>query len=209
MPIQSGLTFGGIAALFGTMLVLASIPSVSVWMVVARSAASGFTHGLATAAGIVVGDILFILVAVLGLSLMAEAMGPWFGALKYAGAAYLIFLGVMVWRAKPQSSALSAGAQSSLGSSFLAGLLITLGDQKAILFYLGLFPAFMNLPALSYLDIVMVIALAIVAVGAPKVVYAYLARRVSAVMTPQVYRLVNPAAGAVMIGVGVLIAATA
>lgn len=207
--MQSGLTFGGVAALFGTMIVLASIPSVSVWMVAARSAASGFPHGLATAAGVVVGDIVFILVAVLGLSVLAEAMGPWFGALKYAGAAYLIFLGVTVWRAQPHSPALSAGAQSSLWSSFLAGLLITLGDQKAILFYLGLFPAFMNLPALSYLDIGALIVVAIVGVGAPKVVYAYLARRASAALTPHIYRRLNLAAGGVMIGVGVLIVATA
>lgn len=207
--MQSGLTFGGIAALLGTMLVLASIPSVSVWMVVARSAASGFAHGLTIAAGVVVCDIVFILVAVLGLSVLAEAMGPWFEALKYAGAAYLIFLGVMVLRAKPPSSAPLPASMQSLWSSFLTGLVITLGDQKAILFYLGLFPAFVNLPALSYLDIGVLIVVAIVGVGAPKVVYAYLAQRARAVLTPRISRLLNLVAGGVMIGVGVLIVATA
>ena len=54
---------------------LAIIPSVSVLAVTARSAAFGFTHGVLTALGIVVADILFILVAVYGLALVAELMG--------------------------------------------------------------------------------------------------------------------------------------
>jgi threonine/homoserine/homoserine lactone efflux protein len=81
------------------MIVLAIVPSVSVLAVTARAAAFGFSHGLFTALGIVVADILFILVAVYGLALIAEMMGDQFRLIQYLGAAYLIWLGISLWRA--------------------------------------------------------------------------------------------------------------
>ena len=74
MFMQSSMTLNNIVALFGAMVVLAFIPSVSVLAVSARSAASGFIHGVFTTLGIVIGDILFILLAILGLAVLAEAM---------------------------------------------------------------------------------------------------------------------------------------
>ena len=62
----SSMTFSSIAALFGSMIVLAIIPSPSVFAVVARSIASGFTHGFVTVIGIVVGDFIFITLAITG-----------------------------------------------------------------------------------------------------------------------------------------------
>jgi threonine/homoserine/homoserine lactone efflux protein len=64
--MESSLTVSSIAALFAAMIVLASIPSVSVMAVSARSATSGFIHGAFTALGIVVGDIIFIILAIYG-----------------------------------------------------------------------------------------------------------------------------------------------
>jgi threonine/homoserine/homoserine lactone efflux protein len=92
--MQSNMTLSIIAALFGIMVVGALIPSVSVITVSARSAASGFIHGVFTTMGIVVGDILFILLAILGLSVLAETLGSLFVLVKYLGSAYLIWLGI-------------------------------------------------------------------------------------------------------------------
>jgi threonine/homoserine/homoserine lactone efflux protein len=98
------MTFGGGGALFGTMVVLAAIPSVSVLAVSARSAASGFVHGALTTLGVVLGDVVFILLAVYGLAAIAELMGDRFVLVRYLGAAYLVWLGVVLWRAPPTSS---------------------------------------------------------------------------------------------------------
>ena len=68
--METSLTHGSITALFGTMIVLAFIPSASVLVVSAKSAACGFTHGVFTTIGIVVGDIIFIILAIYGLSLL-------------------------------------------------------------------------------------------------------------------------------------------
>ncbi len=95
--------------------------------------------------GIVVADILFILIAVYGLALIAGMMGEQFRLIQYIGAAYLIWLGISLWRADAKARAAETCDSRPGLSSFLTGLLITLGDQKAILFYLGFFPAFIDL----------------------------------------------------------------
>jgi threonine/homoserine/homoserine lactone efflux protein len=91
--MESSLTLGSITALFGSMIVLAFIPSVSALVVSARSAASGFTHGVFTTIGIVAGDIIFIILAIYGLSVLAEFMGSRFSLIKYTGSAYLNMAG--------------------------------------------------------------------------------------------------------------------
>ena len=63
MPLS--MTLSSMIALFGAMLVLAAMPSSSVLLVISRSAASGFVHGSLAALGIVAGDIIFILIAIL------------------------------------------------------------------------------------------------------------------------------------------------
>ena len=154
-----------VAALFGVMVVLALVPSVSVFTVSTRSAAYGFIHGVFVTMGIAVVDIFFILIAIFGLSVLAEAMGSLFIFVKYLGGAYLVWLGVALWRSR--LSELQAGdiRESSLLSSFLAGFFITLGDQKAILFYFGIFPAFFNLATLSYLDMGIIIIIMLFEIG--------------------------------------------
>ena len=169
--------------MLGALIVLAIVPSVSMLAVSARAAAFGFTHGMFTALGIVVADILFIVIAVYGLALVAELMGDQFRLIQYLGAAYLIWLGISLWRTDAKARAADSVSQSSWLSSFLAGFLITLGDQKAILFYLGFFPAFIDLSTMTPLDTLIIILIAIVGVGGAKLVYAYLADRAAVVFS--------------------------
>ncbi len=182
---------------------LAIIPSVSVLAVTARSAAFGFTHGVLTALGIVAADILFILIAIYGLALVAELMGAQFKLVQYLGGAYLIWLGISLWRADARARQSDEVKQSSRGSSFLTGFLITLGDQKAILFYLGFFPAFVDLSRMTTVDTLIIIVIAIIGVGGAKLVYAYLADRASTVFkNTRAVRAINIFAACVMIAVG-------
>jgi threonine/homoserine/homoserine lactone efflux protein len=188
------------------MIVLAIVPSVSVLAVTARAAAFGFSHGLFTALGIVVADILFILVAVYGLALIAEMMGDQFRLIQYLGAAYLIWLGISLWRADVKTPATDPLRQSSWLSSFLTGLLITLGDQKAILFYLGFLPAFVDLATMTPLDTLIIIISAILGVGGAKVVYAFLADRASVLLKDSgALHGINVLAACVMIAVGIVL----
>jgi len=186
------------------MMVLAMVPSVSVLAVTARAAAFGFTHGLFTTLGIVVADILFILVAVYGLALIAEMMGDQFRLIQYLGAIYLIWLGISLWRADAKARSSDSVRQSSWSSSFLTGLLITLGDQKAILFYLGFFPAFVDLQAMTAVDTLIIVLIAILAVGSAKLVYAFLADRASLMFNnSRALHGINILAACIMIAVGI------
>lgn len=203
MP-ELSLSPATIMALLGTLLVLALIPSVSVLAVSARAAAFGFTHGMFTAIGIVVADIIFILIAVYGLALVSELMGAEFRWIQYIGGIYLLWLGLSLWRTQPGARSADQVKNSSLGSSFLTGFLITLGDQKAILFYLGFFPAFIDLDQMTTADTLIVILIAVIGVGGAKLVYAYLADRASLLFNDsRAVRGINMLAGGIIMLVGV------
>ena len=204
------MTFGSSVTLFGAMVVLALVPSISVLAVTTRSAASGFIHGVSTTAGIVVGDVFFIILAIFGLSVLADTLGSLFVLVNYLGGTYLIWLGITLWRSRPEAVEEGGVTESSLWSSFLAGLFITLGDQKAILFYLVFFPAFVDLSALSYLDAGLIILIAIIAVGGVKLAYAFMADRARLLFKrSDAIKRINIAAGTIMIAVGMFLLAKA
>ena len=191
-------------ALFSTMFVLAIIPGPSVFAVVARSAASGFSHGAVTAAGIVLGDFLFILFAILGLWTVAETNA--FFLVKYLGSAYLIYLGIVTWRAKPNQQEIEGVKEFSWLSNFTCGLLITLSDPKAVLFYAGFLPAYLDLATISVTETGLVLLSATVAVGGAKLIYAYLANKARFLFSStQIQASINVIASVVLIATGIFL----
>lgn len=197
------LTFSSAFALFAAMALLAAIPSLSVLAVTARAASAGFRQGAWVALGIVAGDTVFIVLAMFGLQWLAAALGDAFVWLKYLGGVYLLWLGFRLWRAKPAVEAQADGGAAASTSSFMSGLLLTLGDQKAILFYLGFFPAFIDLAALTPVDALAIVVIAAVAVGGVKLAYAAAAGRAGVVTGPRLGRILNRVAGGVLLAVGV------
>jgi threonine/homoserine/homoserine lactone efflux protein len=194
-----------IITLFGTMVILAAMPSASVALVVTRSITLGVANGVAVGIGIVLGDLIFIALVMLGLSVVAEAMGSMFMLIRYLGAIYLLWLGVSLLKARrsgPIALDLSK-QQGSLIASFLAGLFLTLGDIKAIFFYLSLLPMFIDLASLRLSDALVVILVTIFAVGGTKALYAFYAKRlVSLAKSDRLDRATRKAAGTVLIGAG-------
>jgi len=177
------MTVTGAFALFMLMCGMAALPSSSVALVVTRSALFGVGSGLAVAAGIVVGDLVFMTLAVLGMAALANQMGVLFAALQYLAAAYLIWLGIRLVRGGRggfsfDAAAPTGGARHIL-ASFGAGLLLTLGDIKAIFFYASLLPAFVDLSTVSWSEILAISAITVVAVGLVKSLYAICARRIA------------------------------
>lgn len=199
-----------ILSLFVIMLTLAAIPSASVALVVTRSATLTISNGIAVSVGIVVGDLVFILLAILGLSVVATNMAWLFMGIKYLGAAYLIWLGTNLLFVKSSSDQLKDRTSvdherpnGKLITSFLAGFLLTLGDIKALFFYVSLFPTFVNLSTLTIADIVIIVLLTIVTVGGVKVFYAYSAHKVVALSQNSKLNTVSrKTAGGFMLGVG-------
>ena len=207
--MQITMTLSSMIALFGAMLVLAAMPSSSVLLVISRSAASGFIHGVLAALGIVVGDIIFILIAILGLSLLAETMGDLFVLVKYLGGAYLVWMGISLLRAKQGELKAGKNGSAAMSSSFFSGLFFTLADQKAILFYLGFFPAFINLSSLTLADTAVILSITLFAVGSVKVAYAFMADSATSLFTDRVKRGLNIASGGLMLAIGLFVVVNA
>jgi len=146
---------------------------------------------------------MFILIAILGLAFLVDKLDSLFIFLKYFGAIYLVIMGVMLWKSKLKDNDGKAELGNSLLSSFLAGLLVTIGDQKAILFYLVFFPAFIDLSTITLMDTLIIIAIAILSIAIAKLSYAYLACKSSTLMNKLVQQKINRIASLVLFGVAI------
>jgi threonine/homoserine/homoserine lactone efflux protein len=189
--------------LFGIMVALAVMPGASVALVVTRSATLGVANGIAASVGIVLGDLVFILLAIAGLSVVAETMSGLFMVVKYLGAVYLLWLGYTLLTSKgaTEISVENAREKPDLIASFLAGFMLTLGDIKAIVFYVSLLPVFVDLSALHVADTLTIISVMVVSVGGVKFIYAFSAIKVAALAKR--YKFDNAArksAGGLMVG---------
>jgi threonine/homoserine/homoserine lactone efflux protein len=200
------MTGSSIIALFATMFAVAIVPGPSDFAVVARSITSGFGHAVMMIAGILAADFLFILLALYGLAILAGTMGAFFVLVKYLCGLFLIWLGIGAWRVGLSDPNCKAIPKYSGFSSFSAGFLITLGDPKAILFYMGLFPAFMDLSNVSIMDTVIVMLIATVIICAVKLSYAYMAAGAGRLFaSTRVVKGLNMSAGSILAGIGVFL----
>lgn len=191
-------------SLFAVMIALAAMPSSSVALVVVRSATLGVRHGVATALGIVAGDLLFVVLAITGLVAAVEVMGAFFTVLRYFAAAYLIWVGVGLIRHRDhQDNPRGLHGAGGMWASFAAGIILTLGDVKAILFYAALFPVFVDVSAMTAFDAGVIGTITVVAVGSVKVAYAITARAIAAASKGLPFaKPVRVTVGSLMIGAG-------
>lgn len=200
--MEIGMTLSSVATMFGAMLALAIIPDSSALAVVARSIASGLTHALVTILGIVVGDFIFIIFAVYGLSSLAES--NLFVLIKYLGGAYLISAGIALWVSKSEAVKITGVKELSWVTNFLCGLLITLGDPKAILFYISFLPAFLDFAKVTVFDTGIIMALAAITAGGTKLSYALMADKAQTLFNrTQAKAGINRVAGSIMICTGI------
>jgi threonine/homoserine/homoserine lactone efflux protein len=170
--------------------------------------ASGFRAALAVIWGIVLGDIIFLLFAVFGLSMVARALGNLFFLVKICGGAYLVWLGVKIWLQKPEPVQIHQNsAIRSKWGNLVSGLIITLSNPKVILFYCGFLPTFFDLSTLTIIDLAFVVVIITAVLSGVLTTYAYLASRARRMFTNQrAVKRLNRAAGGVMVAAGVAIA---
>ena len=131
-------------------LAAAFSPGPGVLMAISTATTQGAGRALYSSLGNALGVFIVATTAVAGLGLVLKTSALAFGALKVAGAAYLIYLGVKTWRqasaapAPADASVPSASAvQASRLSTFRSGLLVAVSNPKAILFFTAVFPQFM------------------------------------------------------------------
>jgi threonine/homoserine/homoserine lactone efflux protein len=200
------MTVASATALFAVMLVLSFAPGPTEIALVARSITSGAAHGVIMIFGIVFADFLFIMLAVVGLAAIAEAVGPLFLFVKYSAGVYLVVLGIRQLRTRVATIEKSKSIGASRASSFLSGLFLTLGDPKAIVGYMSLLPAFVDLSHVSIRDAATIMLLATVAIVCAKTCYVALAERSARqIESSQLKTWLNILAGIVLAGTGIFV----
>jgi threonine/homoserine/homoserine lactone efflux protein len=125
-------------------LVLIVTPGQDMILVMSRSIAQGSAAGVATAAGVSVGLVGHTLLATLGLGAILRTSEWLFLALKLAGAAYLVYLGLQLLRTRDHQLAVPAGAARSLWRLFLDGALSNVSNPKIAVFYFAFLPQFVR-----------------------------------------------------------------
>lgn len=201
--MHTSMTFLSVGSLLLAMLVLSALPSVSVLLVTAQSATNGFRNGVSTTLGIVLGDIVYLLVALFGLTYVSTAFDAAPFLLKIAAGTYMLVMGIGLWRSSSQRNNVEAVARKTLLGSFAAGFFLTLSDQKVVLFYLGFLPAFINIADVNSYDAVILVATTVFAVGAVKMTIAYFATEVGTKLGPRFALLLNRIASVVLVMIGI------
>ncbi|ODN71688.1 LysE family translocator [Methylobrevis pamukkalensis] len=203
------MTLVSILAFSSALAIAAAVPGPGVAAIVARALGAGFRRTLPMVLGLTLGDLVYLSAAVFGLAALAQTFGTAFMVLKYLGAAYLVWLAVKLWTA-PVGKGLDVAASADEGRmrGFLAGLLVTLGNPKTMVFYLALLPSIIDLEtidALGYVELCLaVVAVLLVVIGG----YAYAAGRARSLFhRPRAVRMMNRGAGGMMAGAAVAIVA--
>src|SRR5918992_3542427 len=133
-------------ALFAAALLINSgTPGPSIAALVARVVTRGPKDVLPFLAAMWIGEALWLMAAVLGLSMIAQSFHAVFVAIKYCGVAYLLYLAWRMWTAASAREERESAPKGSAAQMFLAGLAVTMGNPKIMVFYLALLPAIIDL----------------------------------------------------------------
>lgn len=201
------MTLEHIAAFAVGMLLWTALPGPGLAIVVSRALGAGRKAGFAVIAGLVLADIVFLGIAFIGLLAIAAAMGPMFQVVKYAGAAYLIWRGFKLIVATEGSEAVEAEQHGTMWQDVGLGLLATLGNPKAILFFGALMPTLIDMTVVGAVDF---LVMAGIVAGVSFVIYGccvILADRTRhLVASPRAAKWLRKVTGSVFIGAGAAVA---
>jgi threonine/homoserine/homoserine lactone efflux protein len=197
-------------ALFaGVYFAAVASPGPGIAAVVARVMARGLAGAPAFVLGFVVADLIWFTIAATGLAVIARHFEMLFIAIKYAGAAYLLYLAWRIWTAPVSTTEVTADVSvKGQISAFMGGLMVTLGNPKVIVFFLSIMPIVVDVQAITPLAFAEM-ALVIICVISPVMMgYALLAERARRLFrSPRALKNINRGTAAVMAGAATLIAA--
>lgn len=179
-----------------------------VWVALtARALSGGFAAAWPLAVGVALGDLIWPLAAILGLSWIESAYGDFLSILRWVAAAIFLVMGILLIR-KPAATmnADSRLTRPGMWAGFSVGIAAVIGNPKAILFYMGALPGFFTLETLTTPDIVAIIALSAVIPMAGNLGLAlFLDRARQLLSSPESVRRLNVTSGILLIGVGLVI----
>jgi threonine/homoserine/homoserine lactone efflux protein len=198
------MTFETWAAFAAASSVLLVIPGPTVLLVVSYALGQGWRTALPMAVGVALGDFTAMTLSMLGLGALLATSATLFTVLKWVGAAYLVYLGIKLWRAggtldaQPRTDAVSAAKM--LGHAWL----VTALNPKSITFFVAFLPAFID-PTADFLTQMLVFETTFLVLAfANAFGYALVASRARRFASdPRAIGVVNKVGGGLLVGAGV------
>ena len=203
------MTLAGLLAFGAAYGAAVASPGPGVAAVFARVLSRGLRGAPAFIGGFLVGDLVWFALAATTLHALAQAFAFVFVVIRYAGAAYLLYLAWKLWTAPAVSPDAAAAARSEHPwRPFFGALSLTLGNPKVIFFFLALLPMVVDLESLTVPAALEIAALIVVILSSVLTAYALAATGARRLFTsPRSIRVINRGTGTVMAGAAVAIAA--
>ena len=187
--------------------VIALVPGPTVTVIVANSLAHGPRAGLLNVAGTQLGLAVMMAILIVGLSSVIAAMGWLFDWLRWAGAAYLVWLGIQLLRS-PEAIAGARSFPVPRGGFLLQGFLVLMANPKALLWFGAFIPQFVD-PTGNYIGQIVLLCLTAMAVAlVSDGAYAVVTGRAGSFLSRKRIRLVSRLSGGFLIGGGIWLALT-
>lgn len=191
----------------GALLVAAGSPGPSIAALVARVIAKGFRDVFPFLLAMWIGEAIWLSLAVFGLAFVAQSFHAVFVAVKWAGVAYLAYLAWKMWTAPVDAKEGVLPKAESPTKLFLAGMAVTLGNPKIMMFYLALLPTIIDLASVSltgWLELTLTMALVLIAIDLGWAFAAVQARKF--LKSPRAMKIANRISAGAMAGAAAAIA---
>jgi threonine/homoserine/homoserine lactone efflux protein len=188
--------------------VMIALPGPSVLLTVAHSISFGWRHALSTVAGATMGIAFQLIVAAIGLSSLLNVVAEAFEWLRWAGAVYLVYLGIKQWRSASEPLKVDA-SKVSRTNLFAQGLVITIPNPKSLIFIAAFLPQFIDTARPLGLQFTFIVPTFLVITFVVTSVWALLAGSARGFLqSPRASRSVSRSAGGLMIiaGMGLALA---
>ncbi|NUH66870.1 LysE family translocator [Sulfitobacter sp. S0837] len=191
----------------GALVILFLTPG-PVWLaLMARALSGGFQAAWPLALGVALGDILWPLVAVLGITWILSVFDTMMELLRWIASGVFILMGVaLIRQAGDKISTDSRLTRPGMWSGFIAGIVAILGNPKAVLFYIGVLPGFFDLRSITAPDIAAILAVSVLIPLIGNLTIALLVGHVRGFLTaPRTLRRINFVSGVMLVFVGLVI----
>lgn len=201
------MELASLAIFAGALLVAAGSPGPSIAALVSRVVARGPRDVLPFLAAMWLGELTWLSLAVWGVASVAGAFQPLFLAIKWLGVGYLLFLAQKMWRAPAEVGEGDLPKQSAPLQLFGAGLALTFGNPKIMVFYVALLPTLIDVQGMTLArwgGLLVVAGAVLVLIDLAWVVLAAQARRV--LRTPKAVRTANRCSAGLMVGAAAAVA---
>ena len=195
-------------ALYAIAVFILFITPGPVWVaLLARAVSGGFHAAWPLAVGVAIGDAVWPILAILGVSWVVNEIAGIMIILRYVAAVVFLTMGaVLMLKADVALSGDKRLMRPGMWAGFIAGVLVILGNPKAILFYMGVLPGFFDLTEVGAWD---VLAIVVVSILTPLLgnlaVAGFVNHARDLLQTPEVVRRINRISGGLLIAVGIVI----